>query len=359
MRSILFLSAAALSPTAIESFTHNHMLQTRHSHILRSRVARSASPSMLGLPGRRGVLRFSGDADEVEQLKAAAERLRAEVAALEDQRETAKAEAAAQTFNAFDTNKDGVVEEEELRAGLAKKFGLEVDDGQMATLMEEFDTNKDGVLELKEFQVDLIRGKVEALQRAEKEAVREAKRLALEAERIEKDKQTIMDMFGEENTNNDVGTRLLSCLPYFLPLIDASTYGQFILTQQAPLLGLLLAPFVAVFRAIPFGGLITFFLFSNQSRNRNLPRLLRFNLQQAILLDIALFFPSLFGVAGAGLSPEIKAALTEPACDFIFLTLLACILYSCVGNVLTGAPPNKIPVIGDAAERTVGGPFDE
>ena len=32
----------------------------------------------------------------------------------------------------FDTNKDGVVEEEELRAGLAKKFGLEVDDGQMA-----------------------------------------------------------------------------------------------------------------------------------------------------------------------------------------------------------------------------------
>ena len=81
--------------------------------------------------------------------------------------------------------------------------------------------------------------------------------------------------------------------------------------------------------------------------------------QQAILLDIALFFPSLFGVAGAGLSPEIKAALTEPACDFIFLTLLACILYSCVGNVLTGAPPNKIPVIGDAAERTVGGPFDE
>jgi len=89
-----------------------------------------------------------------------------------------------------------VVEEEELRAGLAKKFGLEVDDGQMATLMEEFDTNKDGVLELKEFQVDLIRGKVEALQRAEKEAVREAKRLALEAERIEKDKQTIMDISG-------------------------------------------------------------------------------------------------------------------------------------------------------------------
>jgi len=271
----------------------------------------------------------------------------------------AKAEAAAQTFAAFDTNKDGVVEEEELRAGLSKKFGLEVDDGQMAALMAEFDTNKDGVLELKEFQVDLIRSKVTSLQQAEKEAVREAKRLKMEAERLEKEKQTIMDMFGEENTNNGIGTRFVSCLPYLLPLIDATTYGQFVLTQNAPLLGLILAPLVAVFRAVPFGGLITFFVFSNQSRNRALPRLLRFNLQQAILLDIALFFPSLFGLFGAGLSPEIKAALTEPACDAVFLSLLACIAYSCAGNLLTGSAPNKIPLIGEAADRTIGGPFDE
>ena len=310
-------------------------------------------------PISRGSVRRFGEAEDVQELRAAAERLRAEVAALEDQREAAKAEAAAATFAAFDTNKDGVVEEEELRAGLLKKFGLEVDDGQMVALMEEFDTNKDGVLELKEFQVDLIRSKVEALQRAEKEAIREAKRLALEADRIEKEKQNLMDLFGEENTNNDVGTRVLSCLPYFLPLIDATTYGQFILTQNLPILGLALAPFVAIFRAIPFGGLITFFVFSNQSRNRGLPRLLRFNLQQAILLDIALFFPSLFGLFGAGLPPEVKAALTEPACDAVFLSLLVCIVYSCIGNVLTGSPPNKIPLIGDASDRSIGGPFDE
>merc|ERR1740122_776552 len=222
---------------------------------------------------RSRVLRFLGEADEVEKLQEAAERLRAEVAALEDQRDALKAKASAQTFAAFDTNKDGV-------------------------------------LELKEFQVDLIRRKVEQLQRAEKE-------LAMEAKRIEMEKQTIMDMFGEENTNNDILTRLLSCLPYFLPLIDSTEYGQFILTQNAPLLGLVLAPFIAVFRAIPFSGLITFFVFSIQSRNRNLPRLLRFNLQQTILLDISLFFPSLFGLAGGVLPPEINAALTEPACDAV------------------------------------------
>jgi len=300
---------------------------------------------------RSRVLRFLGEADEVEKLQEAAERLRAEVAALEDQRDALKAKASAQTFAAFDTNKDGVVEEEELRAGLSKKFGLEVDDSQMAALMDAFDTNKDGVLELKEFQVDLIRSKVEQLQRAEKE-------LAMEAKRIEMEKQTIMDMFGEENTNNDILTRLLSCLPYFLPLIDSTEYGQFILTQNAPLLGLVLAPFIAVFRAIPFSGLITFFVFSIQSRNRNLPRLLRFNLQQAILLDISLFFPSLFGLAGGVLPPEIRAALTEPACDAVFLTILACIIYSCVGNVLTGKAPNKIPFIGEAADRDTEGPFD-
>lgn len=306
---------------------------------------------------RTAPLLMSAD-DEVAQLKAAAERLRSEVAQLEQDRDSAADSARAAAFAAFDKNKDGSIEPEELRVGLSERFGLDATAGQLEELFKEFDSNNDGVLQLDEFQLDMLRGRLESLQRTEKEMDREQKRLAMEAKTLESQKNSLQEMLGEENMANGVGARAFACLPYILPLCDAAQYGRFILTA-VPLLGQTLAPLVVVFRAVPFGGLLAFWVMTTQSRNRSLPRLVRFNLQQAVLLDIALFFPSLLGALFAAVSPELAASAGEPANDLIFVAVLLSIGYSCAVNLATGKLPNGIPVIGENTERSIGGPFDD
>ena len=97
--------------------------------------------------------------------------------------------------------------------------------------------------------------------------------------------------------NDIVGTdRILSCVPYIVPLLDGDRYGRF-LFYQVPLLGLfdniLLGPFKLIYGTIPFAQLIFFIGFSVLRRNPEIPRPIRFNMQQALLLDIGLIFPSL------------------------------------------------------------------
>lgn len=296
--------------------------------------------------------------DQVKRLQDAADKLRAEIQQLEEEREQASQDARLDTFNKFDKNKDGVVEKDELRDGLQKRFGLDVSESQMTAIFDEFDKNKDGVLQVDEFQVELIRSRLESLQRAEAAAERERVRLEKEAALLEKERASLKDLFGEENLDNGIGVRTLSCLPYILPLADSAVYGKFILTQF-PVLGNLLAPFVLLFRSVPLGGLLCFWAFSTLSRNRELPRLLRFNLQQAVLLDIALFFPSLIGALGSVVAGGQSAGLPEPVDDLIFLAVFTCVLYSWAGNILSGKCPNKIPLIGDATDRQIGGPFED
>jgi len=295
--------------------------------------------------------------DEVARLQEAAERLRAEVAGLEKEREDMAAAARETVFRAFDKNKDGVVEPAELQAGLETKYGIQASDSQLEEIFREFDTNKDGKLQLSEFQVDLIRGRVEALQAAEKAQAMEARRLEREAKKLEMERASVQAMFGSENTENGLSVRLLSVLPYLLPLADSAVYGRYILAS-IPLLGNLLAPLVLVYRSIPLGGLLLFWFFSTSSQNRELPRLLRFNLQQAILIDIALFLPSLVGIILNVVAPAVTASLEEPGNDLLFGLVLASISYASVATILTGKSANKIPIIGENAERAIGGPFD-
>ena len=267
----------------------------------------------------------------------------------------------------------------------------------MSELIKEFDENKDGVLQvsvlgarrrtaaclhqtyesppppplppplaaataaaqLDEFKIDLLRNRLEGIQRAEKDLEREERRLAMEAERLEKEKESLSESFGPENLDSGVGPRVLACLPYILPLCDGAQYGRFLL-EQVPLLGNVLGPAVFLFRSVPFGGLLAFWFMINQSKNRDLPRIVRFNLQQAVLVDIALFFPSLIGALLSVGSPDLVSALSEPASDAMFVTLLGTIAYICAGNLATGKIGGfpKVPLIGENAERSIGGPFD-
>ena len=146
--------------------------------------------------------------------------------------------------------------------------------------------------------------------------------------------------------------RVLSCLPYLIPLLDGERYGRF-LFYAVPALGqvdfLLLGPFKAIYSSIPFAQIIAFVALSTLSRNPDLPRPLRFNMQQALLLDIALIFPSLLGQ----LQIPLPGVLAASGSNFVYLAMVASVGYSLVSN-LTGKVPDKIPIVSDAAGSSIG-----
>ena len=146
--------------------------------------------------------------------------------------------------------------------------------------------------------------------------------------------------------------RVLSCLPYLIPLLDGERYGRF-LFYAIPALGqvdfLLLGPFKAIYSSIPFAQIIAFVALSTLSRNPDLPRSLRFNMQQALLLDIALILPSLLGQLPFPMPP----ILAQSGSNFVYIAMIGSVGYSLVSN-LTGKVPDKIPIVSEAAGSSIG-----
>ena len=124
----------------------------------------------------------------------------------------------------------------------------------------------------------------------------------------EKKKQPVTD------DEVELASKALACLPYLLPMSDAIPFGQYVI-NDFPLIALPLlpfAPFVALLNAIPFGGFIVFIGLSTGSRNPQFPRFVRFSMQQAVLLDIALIFPQLFQSIFGATNIKVPEALVEP-----------------------------------------------
>ena len=85
--------------------------------------------------------------------------------------------------------------------------------------------------------------------------------------------------------------RLLGLLAYLLPWSDALSFGRelYHLFPWIAYLALPATPVLLLERSIPFGGFLLFLvLFLVVVRNPNVPYYLRFNVLQAILLDILL-----------------------------------------------------------------------
>lgn len=155
----------------------------------------------------------------------------------------------------------------------------------------------------------------------------------------------------EINDDRSMGTRILGTLAYLLPLVDAFRFA-IPLVQFLPPLAILLAPIAlasAILNAVPFGTLIFFVVYITLAQNKEIPRLLRFNLEQSVLLDIALILPNLFvaGLTFAGSGEAVPAAGAV-----IFVLLLLVVLY-CVTTTLGGEDPDGIPVISKAATNVI------
>ena len=125
--------------------------------------------------------------------------------------------------------------------------------------------------------------------------------------------------------------RFLGLLAYLLPWSDALSFGRelYNLFPWISYLALPATPVLLLERSIPFGGFLLFLvLFLVVVRNPQVPYYLRFNVLQAILLDILLVVLSLaFNVL---LSPLGNSLMIRTLNNTVFIGALVLILYAVV-----------------------------
>ena len=300
---------------------------------------------------------------KIAALKAEAAKFRAEAAELESVQAAERAKVVEEIFNKFDTNKDGEISVEELRQGLNSVFGPDValSDERAEKLLQAFDDSGDGALQLEEFKsINEFRMKLDQLILEEKEAALESQRMASEARQASDLAQEKVKML-EELLNDSpptVSDRIVSLIPYIFPLVDSIQYGQYMLNKDmdSPIVAFVTTLY-AIYQAVPFSGLFAFFVLSFLSGNMSLNRLVRFNMQQAILLDIALIIPGLFGGLATYCLPTffgipISQEMIVNSSTLTFLLVSSVIIYSCAFS-LAGKTPDNVPFISERVEKRV------
>lgn len=125
--------------------------------------------------------------------------------------------------------------------------------------------------------------------------------------------------------------RFLGLLAYLLPWSDALSFGRelYNLFPWIAYLALPATPVLLLERSIPFGGFLLFLvLFLVVVRNPNVPYYLRFNVLQAILLDILLVVLALaFNVL---LSPLGNSLMIRTLNNTVFIGALVLVLYASI-----------------------------
>jgi hypothetical protein len=152
--------------------------------------------------------------------------------------------------------------------------------------------------------------------------------------------------------------RIKACFPYILPLLDGDQFGYYIYDRIPPL-GLLddilLGPLLNIFHAVPFLGILFFLALTLGTRTAtDMSRGVRFNAQQAALIDVVLVFPELIANGFAEEDP-LPRSIAEPCSNFVYYLYMSMVIYSIYSN-LRGKKPNQIPYISNFAELAVG-PF--
>ncbi|CAE8589661.1 unnamed protein product [Polarella glacialis] len=215
--------------------------------------------------------------------------------------------------------------------------------------------------ELKSIESEMRVIREEAARQVAQMEAQERQRVAAETNRSQQQSSSTSDSSSsggnnqtEEVVNEDLSTqtRILGALAYLLPLAEGFKFAIPLITMFPPL-ALVLGPVAIVavgLNALPFGTLLVFvaFIFLAQSKE-NVPRLIRFNLEQAVLLDIALTLPGLI-LAALEQSGSADAVLIGGGLTFI--GLLAACLY-CAATTLNGETPDGIPILGSTTKNVI------
>jgi hypothetical protein len=292
------------------------------------------------------------------RLNAMAAKLRAEAAELEAEQQKLLVESLTQLFNAFDTNKDGKISVEELKSGLSKALRETISEELAVKIMQQFDTSGDGALQLEEFRgIDTFRSKLDKILQDEKKNAQEAQIAANNAKAAARRAEEIAALIN--NKPPSPGDKLVSILPFLLPFLDSLPYGlNFIVGSHLDT-----NPFVAVlgflyilYQRVPFSGLIAFFLFNIFSSNLQLNRLVRYNIQLAIYLDIALILPGIVGSLSEAIAKamqfSVPTEVAEVASTATFLLFSSIIAYAIISSII-GKEADKIPFITDRIKERV------
>jgi len=148
--------------------------------------------------------------------------------------------------------------------------------------------------------------------------------------------------------------RVFATLPYLLPFADGFQYGIYVFNNLPGGVEFANAvlPFIVAFNSLPFAGIVTFIGLSLFTRpTSGLSRFVRFNIQQALVLDILLIVPSLF----ASFTSGVPSGVAIIGSNSIFDIMALVVAYALVSNA-QGKLPNQVPVLSEAAEMQIG-PF--
>ena len=153
------------------------------------------------------------------------------------------------------------------------------------------------------------------------------------------------------NDEAPIVDRAAAAAAYLFPITDGFQFGGY-LFKNIPAVGAVayqLAPAINGFNSVPFLGLIFFIAFSSFSRNPGLSRFVRFNLQQALLLDIALIIPGFVGSAGSMFPVDLQVVGSNTV--FYFMVLVVGYAWT---SIAQGNVPDQVPVLSDAANQSIG-----
>lgn len=307
---------------------------------------------------------------EAASLEQAAARLRAEAAEFEAERRR-------RCFSEFDVDGSGGIDVVELQLGMKRRLAMELKASTARTLLSFFDKNLSGELEFDEFDLKLLQSTALARDREEDLAKKQAeKESGAEEKAAIESPQTLPG----ENQDDGLLVRLACALAYLLPVLDGLQYGLPLCAVFPQLLAIVapLAVLLSSLEQIPFGSLIFFLVIQYLSRQQWVPALLRYNLCQAVDLDIRI---CLFGLflqlapmlveAFVPLSEEsIEAGMitTQPTtfaillvclgillATLVFLPFIVSIIYSITWSMF-GYVPRSIPMVSQEAERIMGLP---
>jgi len=148
---------------------------------------------------------------------------------------------------------------------------------------------------------------------------------------------------------------VIASLPYLLPLLDSIPFGKFILLQYPFVARALapLAPLAALYNSFPFAPFVIFLgVYSGIVANQNLPRFVRYNAMQAVLLDILLIIPQ--AILGGVFKPptdEFGFQIYVSAYNTIFLFVAISVAYG-MGSALVGQQA-RLPFVAEAADIQV------
>ena len=138
----------------------------------------------------------------------------------------------------------------------------------------------------------------------------------------------------------DYSERAIAALVYMLPLLDSLKYSKF-LFMQFPMLSLALlplAPVISLWGSLGFLQVVVFFAtYLGVVQNQNMKRFVRFNAQQAILLDILLIVPDLLtrtfqGIDGSGPTGGVGLQAEILFFNSVFLFTYICCTVGAVGS---------------------------